>query len=317
MGTFIVTGGCGFVGSHLVDALITKGHQVHVIDDLSSGKVENLNSHAIFHKGTICDQSLLRDVFSDKIEGCFHLAAIASVEKSNAEWVKTHHINCSGSVAIFEAAARYCTPVVYASSAAVYGANRHLPLSEDQGAQPLTAYGVDKYATELHGMIASSIHNVPTMGMRFFNVYGPRQDPTSPYSGVITIFIQRLLEGKPFVLNGSGQQTRDFIYVGDVVHSLLAGMDRLVQCKKGAEIYNVCTGTGTSLLELAVCLEDIQGKCVERSHMPPRLGDIERSVGNPQKMIQALSVQARTPLKQGLKQTIESSEKVKRVIHVS
>lgn len=309
MATFIVTGGCGFIGSHLVDALISRGDMVHIIDDLSTGKQQYLNSKAILHEGSILNHDLLKEVFKNSFDGCFHIAAISSVEKSNKEWSATHLVNCFGSVSIFEAAVSQKIPIIYASSAAVYGSNTNFPLSEYERPCPLTAYGVDKYAVEMHGLIANSIYGVSTIGFRFFNVYGPRQDPTSPYSGVISTFIRQALEGVPFTINGTGQQTRDFVYVQDVVNALIEAMTVTLKGKKGAEVFNVCTGIGTNLLELTAYLEEIKGSAVGYVYRPERRGDIQSSLGNPSKLKDQLSVIASMPLKKGLRITMESIEK--------
>ena len=317
MGKFLVTGGCGFIGSHLVDALINRGEEVHVLDDLSTGKRENLNPKALFVEGKVEDAELLKTLFFNTFDGCFHMAAIASVEKSTKEWLASHQVNCSGSVALFEAASHQKVPVVYASSAAVYGANTNLPLREDEVIKPLTAYGVDKYASELHAFIASTLHEIPTLGCRFFNVYGPRQDPASPYSGVISIFIGQILEGSPLTINGTGQQVRDFIYVQDVVQALVKGMDFKRTLQKGADVYNICTGLPTNLLDLAEHLEKISGKSVEKIYSSGRVGDIQKSLGNPEKFKKNLSIQSQISLREGLQKTLESLRNERKLSHAS
>lgn len=191
MGTYLVTGGCGFIGSHLVDALLGGGHEVRVVDDLSTGKRENLPDGVELFLGDVADGALMRRAMMD-VDGCFHLAAVASVQRGNEDWLGTHRVNLTGAVTVFDLA-RNCrpsgpVPVVYASSAAVYGDNPALPLAEDAATRPLSAYGADKLGCELHARVAWLVHRVPNVGFRFFNVYGPRQDPKSPYSGVIAIF---------------------------------------------------------------------------------------------------------------------------------
>lgn len=319
MGKFIVTGGCGFIGSHLVDQLILEGQEVIVLDQLSSGEKKNLNSRAKFIDGDIRDLDLVRKLFATNPHGVFHLAAVASVEKSNQEWLNTHVVNDCGTVLLFEQAKEKKIPVIYASSAAVYGTSTKLPLREDSEINPLSAYGVDKYSNELHGKVASSIHGVPNIGFRFFNVFGPRQDPRSPYSGVISIFIRQLLERAPFTINGTGQQMRDFIYVKDVVRALIAGMKAKLKTPQGAHVYNVCTGIGTSLLQLAECLENITGTKVGRMYRSSRVGDIQKSLGSPELLHKELGIRAETPLKEGLKETLlairdEKKRKVSRAV---
>src|ERR1700677_1344253 len=225
---YLVTGGAGFIGSHLVDALIAKNHRVTVLDDLSTGKRENVNPQATLIVGDTTDFDTVERAF-EGIDGCFHLAAVASVEKSIVEWVRTHSVNITSTVNIFQAAskAKGRIPVVYTSSAAVYGDCDKIPTSEDTDKRPLTAYGVDKYACDLHANVAWNVHNVPNIGMRPFNVYGPRQDPGSPYSGVISIFFDRMRQGQPITIFGDGGQMRDFVYVGDAVKAFAAAMEKL------------------------------------------------------------------------------------------
>ena len=195
MATYLVTGGCGFIGSHLCSALRGAGHRVRVLDDLSTGVAANLAPGADLVRGDVADAGLVRRAM-DGAAGCFHLAAIASVERGTRDWLGTHRVNLSGAVAVLEAAARLGgVPVVYASSAAVYGDCEALPLAEDAPTRPLSAYGADKLGCEQHARVAGVVHGVPTLGLRFFNVFGPRQDPGSPYSGVISIFCERLSRG--------------------------------------------------------------------------------------------------------------------------
>src|SRR6185437_16521969 len=195
MALYLVTGGAGFIGSHLTDALLKRGDQVRVLDNLSTGKWENLDSKATLIVGDIADAGTVARAM-DGVDGCFHLAAVASVELGNRDWLGTHRANLTGAITIFDAARRArpdrTVPVVYASSAAVYGDNPNLPLAETAQTRPMSAYGADKLGCELHGRVAAHVHGVRTVGCRFFNVYGPRQDPGSPYSGVISIFFNRI-----------------------------------------------------------------------------------------------------------------------------
>ena len=223
MSTFLVTGGAGFIGSHLCDALIARGDTVRVLDDLSTGHRSNLPAPATLIEGDVANPAIVALAMAG-VDGCFHLAAIASVEKGITEWLGTHNANVTGTITVLDAIRRQGTkiPVVYASSAAVYGDAATVPIAETEPRMPLSAYGADKYACELHARVASHVHGIPTVGFRFFNVYGPRQDPKSPYSGVISIFCERIAAGVPIDIFGDGQQTRDFIYVLDVVAALLA-----------------------------------------------------------------------------------------------
>lgn len=305
MAHYLVTGGCGFIGSHLVCELLDAGHKVTVLDDLSTGKVENIPKKAKLIIGDAADSHTVEGAF-EGVDGCYHLAAIASVEKSNNEWVEAHRVNITATVNVFQTASRSVTPVpvVYASSAAVYGDNPAVPLQEAERTHPLSAYGVDKLSCELHAEIADMIHHVPNMGFRFFNVYGPRQDPNSPYSGVISIFLNRILQHEDITIFGDGEQVRDFVYVHDVVQSLIKGMQQVTESHHGHDVVNVCTGRATSVNTLAESIEKVIGYHVEHHHLPPREGDIRVSVGSPTHLQERLHFCPKTSLLDGLSHTL-------------
>lgn len=308
MAKYLVTGGCGFIGSHLVDALLAAGHTVRVLDDLSTGKRTNIPLGAVdLRVGDVSDPAVTSAAVQG-VDGCFHLAAIASVARSNEDWIGTHRVNQTGTIAVLDAArtARGGSPipVVYASSAAVYGDSTNLPLRESEPLKPLTAYGADKLGSELHAIVAGSVHGVPTCGFRFFNVYGPRQDPKSPYSGVISIFAGKLLGGEDLTIDGAGQQTRDFVYVADVVRHLIAGMDH---ADPKALVFNVCTGRQVSILALAETMAGVLGVPLRITHGPPRAGDIPNSLGDPSAAAAALGVRAERPLEEGLRLLLAAS----------
>ncbi|WP_119418075.1 NAD-dependent epimerase/dehydratase family protein [Desertibaculum subflavum] len=305
MATYLVTGGCGFIGSHLADALVAAGHKVRIVDDLSTGKRENAPAGAEIIVGDIADASLMARAMAG-IDGCFHLAAIASVQRGNEDWLGTHRANLTGAITAFDLA-RSCNsqgpvPVVYASSAAVYGDNPALPLKETSATQPLSAYGADKLGCELHARVAWVVHKVPSTGFRFFNIYGPRQDPKSPYSGVIAIFADRVKAGEPITINGDGGQYRDFVYVADVVRHLVAAMAGMEQ---GARVFNICTGRATTVLELAQTIARIAGRNDPKIvHGPARAGDIRESLGDPAAAKAAFGFTADTLIADGLKPTL-------------
>jgi UDP-glucose 4-epimerase len=297
---YLVTGGAGFIGSHLTDALLAAGHQVRVLDDLSTGTRENVPRAAELVIGDVADPSVMSAAMAG-VNGCFHLAAVASVQRATEDWAGTHRTNLGGTIAVFDAARQHGRlPVVYASSAAVYGDLAGAVATEYARCTPQTAYGADKLGSELHGFIAWRVHSVPTLGLRFFNVYGPRQDPSSPYSGVISIFAGRLAAGLPITRHGDGMQTRDFIHVSDVVAHLLAAM-RLLGTKPGASVLNVCTGRETSIAELAEILGQLSGRPPVIRPGAPRPGDIGRSVGDPGRAWAALGVAAGVELRDGLR----------------
>ncbi|MEZ5756370.1 MAG: NAD-dependent epimerase/dehydratase family protein [Paracoccaceae bacterium] len=298
MAEYLITGGCGFVGSHLADALLARGNRVVVLDNMSTGKRGNLDAAVRVIEGDVSDPAAV----SEAIRGCagvFHLAGIASVAYCNEHWREGHLTNQTGSVTVFEAAARAGRiPVVYTSSAAVYGDTGAGPIAETRPTRPLTAYGADKLGSELHGRIAQGVHGLSTVGFRPFNIYGPRQDPSSAYSGVISIFNDRLGRGLPVTVFGDGLQTRDFVFVADVVAFLLAGMAHAD--KVAGQVFNICTGRTTTLLDLIAILGRLHGITPEVRHEAARLGDIRDSLGDPAQARAMLGVRADVPLEAGL-----------------
>jgi UDP-glucose 4-epimerase len=247
----------------------------------------------------VADPAIVRRAMQG-VDGCFHLAAQASVARTNKDWLGTHRTNQTGTVTVLDAARSYGpVPVVYASSAAVYGDIGPATAREDLCPRPRTAYGADKLGSELHAGVAWSVHRVPTLGLRFFNVYGLRQDPCSPYSGVISIFLRRLAEDGAVTVHGDGEQIRDFIAVSDVVAHLAAGM-RHLEANPGAEVLNVCTGRSTSVMELIGMLAKVHGRMPRIVHGPARPGDIRHSVGDPTAAAAMLGVRARVSLRDGL-----------------
>jgi UDP-glucose 4-epimerase len=303
MARYVVTGGCGFIGSHLVDRLIADGHDVHVLDDLSTGRVDVLPPGVALSVADVADAKTVARLLADA-DGCFHLAAVASVERANRDWLGTHRTNQTGTITVLDAArrgGRTPVPVVYASSAAVYGACPDTPLTEAAPTRPLSAYGADKLGCERHALVAGHVHGVPTTGLRFFNVYGPRQDPRSPYSGVISIFAERLLTGRPLAIHGDGRQVRDFVYVEDVVSCLIAGM---ANASTEARVFNVCTGRPTAIRDLADTLARLSGRPARLHPGPARAGDIRESLGDPDGAAAGLGVRCATPLDAGLGRTL-------------
>jgi len=299
----LVTGGAGFLGAHLVDALLDQGHAVRVLDDLSSGRRENLRRGVEFVYGDITNAVAVQQAF-DGVEACFHLAAIASVVRSGCEWLRTHQVNLTGTINVFDQARRLrsrgAIPVIYASTAAVYGDNDVNPINEQRPAAPLSAYGADKYACELHARIAGR-HGIPTVGLRFFNLYGPRQSLSSPYSGVITIFADRLARGEPIEIFGDGQQVRDFTYVGDAVSALCRA---LAVTSIEAPVFNVCTGKGTTVQTLAETMATLYRTELVAVHRPARCDEVRVSIGDPALAVSRLGFIAETALADGLAITL-------------
>ena len=305
MAHYLVTGGAGFIGSHLVDALLAAGHRVRVLDDLSTGQRANLDQEAELIVGSVAEPDTVRQAASG-VDGCFHLAAVASVARANEDWLGTHRVNLGGTIAVLDAARRAGgMPVVYASSAAVYG-NTAGVASENLCPAPLSAYGADKLGSELHARAGFAVHGVPSAGFRFFNVYGPRQDPYSPYSGVISLFAGALAAGRSLTVHGDGLQTRDFVYVRDIVAFLVAGM-RHAASSREALVLNACTGRETSVRALAETLGGLLQLRPTLVDGPSRGGDVRRSVGCPQRAITVLGLTARTPLASGLEATLAAA----------
>jgi UDP-glucose 4-epimerase len=304
---YLVTGGAGFIGSHLVESLRVDGHTVRVLDDLSTGKRENLPHGAELVRADVTSPDAVRRAL-DGIDACFHLASIASVERSHNEWLHSHAVNLGGTITLLEEirlAQQQVRPIpfVYASSAAVYGAPDVIPISEDAGTHPVSAYGVDKLGCELHAAVGSRIHGLNVVGLRFFNVYGPRQDPNSPYSGVITIFCRQASKGIPLEIHGDGSQVRDFIFVSDAVIALRKAM---AMAAPKSQIFNVCTGVGTTIGQLAEIITQQRGLPFRPRYAPSRAGDLHASIGDARHARCGLGFSSRISLEEGLELTLAS-----------
>ncbi len=304
---YLVTGGAGFIGSHLVRILLKSGCQVTVLDDLSTGKSENVPAQARLIVGDTAQANIFDNLLKN-IDGIFHLAAIASVERSQLEGFRAHQVNLGSMVNLLDSIqrSRRTIPVVYASSAAVYGNNTEKPISENTPTAPLSAYGADKLGCEFHARIASHLHLTPTIGLRLFNVYGPGQDPSSPYSGVISLVGKRITNGEAVNIYGDGKQSRDFVFVGEVADSFYRAMNLLHGEQTRFGILNVCTGKSTSILELTALIADIAGVQAQICHLAPRAGDIRFSQGDASLLKKMLGRAPSMPLANGLNFTLSS-----------
>jgi len=305
MSKILVTGGCGFIGSHLVDALLTAGDAVIVLDDLSTGKTGNIplgHKNLSFVQGSITDARTVDDVVIEA-EQVVHLAAVSSVRASIESPKQTHAVNFDGTLNLLDAAVRHgVNRVVFASSAAVYGNPSSLPISEDECPGPLTPYAVDKLSCECYLAFYRQHFGLDSLIFRFFNVYGPRQDASSPYSGVISLFVNHALKGEAVTVFGDGEQTRDFIYVGDVARIILRALG-IEEIDGG--IFNLGSGTQTSLLELVRILEELVGTGIEVRYRQPRRGDIRHSLADVTKLCALFGGKAPTPFVDGIRMLME------------
>jgi UDP-glucose 4-epimerase len=292
----IVTGGAGFIGSHLVDALVARGDEVTVFDDLSTGRRERVNEGARFVQGDVRDAAALQDAFS-KAEVCFHLAAQADVRVSVERPDFDLEVNALGTVRVLEAAGRQGAKVVFASTGgAIYGECEE-PAGENSPRRPLSPYGASKLAAEQYLAVYNRLHGCGHVSLRYGNVYGPRQDPHGE-AGVVAIFLGRLARDEGLRVYGDGHQTRDYVYVEDVVGATLAAQGR-------TGVFNVGTGTETSVLELADVCGRVAGIELSLAFEPARAGELGRSVLDPALAERELGFRAQTSLEQGLAATWE------------
>ena len=292
----VVTGGCGFIGSHLVESLVVDGHAVLVVDDLSTGKSQNLDPAARLIEADVADGDRIAEAL-DGAQLCYHLAAVASVARSVEAWRASSLVNLIGSVTVFEACANAGVPVVYASSAAVYGRPEATPLREESAVAPASPYGADKLAAELHARAGGHSRGLRSVGLRLFNVFGPRQDPASPYSGVISQFADRARRGANIEIHGDGGQTRDFIHVSDVVDAFRRAP---AAASVDAPVFNVASGVETSIAQLAALIVELAGSASALRPAPARPGDIPRSVGDASALAAALDWTPKVSLSAGL-----------------
>jgi len=301
----LVTGGAGFIGSHIVDRLLKDGHEVIVLDDLSTGKRENLqqNEKLQFVEGDIRDFDTVAQCMQG-IDWVFHKAAVASVPKTVNDPVGSSAVNYQGTLHVLEAARQNSVQrVVFASSAALYGDEPTLPKVESMLPVTLSPYAVDKLASEYACGMYSKLYGLETVSLRYFNVYGPRQDPSSPYSGVISIFADRLNTGTTPTIYGDGEQTRDFVFVTDVVE---ANMRALTQDVAIGQVINIATGNKVTLNELLNTFCEIKRVAFDAEYGEPRLGDIRESYANVDKAVNILGWNASVKLDQGLRALLET-----------
>ncbi|PYN36358.1 MAG: LPS biosynthesis protein WbpP [Candidatus Rokuibacteriota bacterium] len=312
---FLVTGGAGFIGSHLVERLLADGARVRVLDNFSTGARSNLPFAKAFGRrlevvrGDIRQRGVVERA-TRGVRVVFHQAAMRSVPRSVKDPLGANANNVTGTLHVLEAARRArVARVVYASSSSVYGDRPDLPKREDQSPAPISPYAVSKAAGEQYAAVWTRLFGVETVGLRYFNVFGPRQDPKSEYAAVIPRFILWGLRGKPLEVHGDGAQSRDFTYIDNVVEAnLLAARAASV----GGEVFNVGCGERVSLLEIIAKLETILGRRLTREHRPLRQGDVQHTLADVSKAKRLLGYSPLVPFDEGLQRTVDYFKTVAR-----
>ena len=305
-GIQVVTGGAGFIGSHICDLLLKRGDRVRVLDNFSSGRISNIEAFQheypgrleVF-EGDIRDPGILRGVM-EKATAVFHQAAMVSVQKSVEAPLEANSVNLEGTLTVFQAAREAgVNKVVYASSTAIYGNSEELPKRETMAAEPVSPYAASKYGAEIYGRIFSTLYGLPVVCLRYFNVFGPRQDPSSDYAAVIPKFISRMLKGERPVIYGDGGQTRDFVFVEDVARANLLAADSTA----AGLALNIAAGQRYSLNDLVVILDELLGLDFQPVYEPARLGEVRDSQADISLANRTIGYLPEVTLRQGLERT--------------
>jgi UDP-glucose 4-epimerase len=304
MKTVVVTGGAGFIGSHLAEALPKRGYHVIILDDLSTGNIKNIepllkSRQAEFVQGSITDLPLMAKLFQN-VEYVFHQAALARVPRSIDDPLNTNEVNITGSLNVLLAARDNAVKkVIYASSSSVYGGTPILPQNESMTPNPLSPYAVAKLAAEYYCEIFRQIYGLSTASLRYFNVYGPKQDPYSQYATAIAAFLGRIAQNLPPIIYGDGEQSRDLTFVADVVQA------NILAAENNAEgVFNIGSGHNTTINELARTMLRLTGKDLEPVHQEPRVGDPRQTLADISKA-RSFGYVPKYDLAAGLKQTVE------------
>jgi len=309
---YLVTGGAGFIGSNIVRKLVEQGERVRVLDDFSTGKKENLSG--MKDKVEVLEGSFIdRELISSALQGVrfvLHQGAIPSVPRSVADPVRSNEANVTGTLNLLEGAREAGVErFVYAASSSVYGDTEELPKVEDMPSNPLSPYAVGKYTGELYARVYAGIYSLPTVSLRYFNIFGPYQDPASEYAAVIPKFILAMLEGKAPVIYGDGEQSRDFTYIDNAVAA------NLLACKSEkvgrGEVINVACGERFTLNQLVKLLNEIMGLDIEPGYAEVRPGDVKHSLAGISKAEELLGYSAEVDFTEGLRRTVEWFQKVK------
>jgi nucleoside-diphosphate-sugar epimerase len=302
---YLVTGGAGFIGSNLVDELLRRGQSVVVLDDLSTGNEENLasvRSEIDLRVGSITDLATAQSACMG-VDYVIHLAARTSVPKSVKDPLETNHANIDGTLNMLVAARdAKVRRFVYAASSSAYGETPTLPKIESMQPEPISPYGVTKFVGELYARVFGRVYGLENASVRYFNVFGPRQDPASQYSGVLSRFMLAILKGEPLVIYGDGEQSRDFTYIDNVVDGTLRACEA---AGASGKVFNGGTGARTTLNEVAKLLEKITGKKIQTKYDPPRAGDIRDSQADVSLARKILGYEPRVLFEEGLRRTWE------------
>jgi len=300
----IVTGGAGFIGSHLTDLLLSRGYHVIIIDDFSTGKMANIepllkNKKVDFIQGSITELPLLQNLFQG-VDFVFHQAALSSVPRSIEDPLSTSKVNITGTLNVLLAARdNNVKKVIYASSSSVYGDTPTLPKREDMVSNPQSPYALTKLVGEYYCRVFHQIYGLPSICLRYFNVYGPRQDSDSQYAAVIPIFIAKLSQDKSPIIYGDGEQTRDFTFVKDVIQANIIGAE-----SDACGVFNIGRGENSTLNDLAKTIINLVGKDLQSEYQPPRVGDVRDSLADISKA-RAIGYEPQYSLDKGLRETIK------------
>ena len=296
MARYLVTGGAGFIGSQLANQLVGDGHEVIVLDDLSSGNGQGLCHEVRLEVGSVLDTALVASLV-ELVDGCFHLAGKFAARYGSAENLEAHQTNLIGSINLLKAASKAGVPVVYGSSSTVYGDNAEVRLKESARPRPITSIGADKLSIEHHASIVSLQARIPITGLRFFNVYGSRVTSPGPRMGVVESFVDSLLKNEAVRIYGDGQQIRDFVYIKDAVRFLRRAM---TSRNPVPAVYNVCTGEAVSINQVARSAMSILNIVRPLVHEPARASDIRGFAGDPTLSSRQLGVSANYGIAEGL-----------------
>jgi UDP-N-acetylglucosamine 4-epimerase len=304
MATYLVTGGAGFIGSNIVDELLGRGDAVRVLDDFSTGREENVRHFAgevDLIRGDIRDAATVGSAVAG-VDFVIHQAALASVQRSIDNPVESSEVNIQGTLNLLDAAVKHSVRrFVYASSSSVYGDSEVLPKVETMKPRPKSPYAITKLCGEWYCNVFSEIHGLPTVSLRYFNVFGPRQDPNSQYAAVIPIFVRQLLDGESPTIYGDGEQSRDFTYVRNVVRANIRACEANTQ---GAKVYNVACGDRFDLNYLYERLKSLLGSDLDAKYGPPRMGDVKHSQADIEAVSKELGFEVEIGFEEGLEATV-------------